>query len=105
MDLFRPAGMKAIDGETYGCMVVDTEAENIHVKGLQHKEANQTLEALKLYMQEHPGSTAEICTDNRSEWKGAFEKFCSADKSMSLQSVSKPELRESHQHDQKRGSS
>ena len=76
MDLFGPAGTKAVDGETYGCVVVDTEAENIHVEGLQRKEANQTLEALKLYMQEHPGNIAEIRTDDGSEWKGAFEKFC-----------------------------
>ena len=76
MDLFGPAGTKAVDGETYGCVVVDTEAENIHVEGLQRKEANQTLEALKLYMQEHPSNIAEIRTDDGSEWKGAFEKFC-----------------------------
>ena len=76
MDLFGPASTKAVDGETYGCKVVDTETENIHAEGLQRKEANQMLEALKLYMQAHPGNIAEIRTDDRSEWKGAFEKIC-----------------------------
>ena len=76
MDLFGPAGTKAVNGEMYGCVVVNTEAESIHLEGLQCKEANQMLEALKLYMQEHPSNTAEICADDGSEWKGAFKKFC-----------------------------
>ena len=108
MDLFGPASTKAVNSETYGCVVVNTEAESIHVEGLQHKEANQTLEALKLYMQEHPGNIAEICTDDGSEWKGMLEKFCLENQIQQTKACPYSQHktkahRESCQHDQKRG--